>query len=86
MTVAMAVSAELGELERRDRGLATGSLAALALSLAAMVDDEGNSATSRSMCAARLAEVLREIRELAPAVERGDILDEIGTRRAKRAG
>lgn len=61
-------------------------LAALALALAAEVDNPENSATSKSMCGRTLLETLKQLRELAPPAEKEDKLDELSDRRARRRG
>lgn len=72
------------ELERLPAELAESGLAASALVMARLVDDEDSSTTSRSMCQGRLAEALRELRELAPQDEEADSLDELSARRSAR--
>lgn len=84
VTVAAAVGRELVEIRRRAPGAADSALAALALALAAEVDDPGNSATSKSMCAKVLVDALDRLRELAPAQEAGDRLDDLSARRQRR--
>jgi hypothetical protein len=60
------------------------ALAATALALAAEVDKAKNSATSKSMCARVLADVLGQLRELKPPAEEGDSLDDLAARRRAR--
>ena len=60
------------------------ALAASAMALARAIDDEENSATSRSLCAGRLAEALDRLRELNPPQEGATPLDEIQARRDRR--
>lgn len=64
--------------------LAESPLAASALAMAREIDNAGNSATSKSMCQARLQDALKEIRTLAPEVLEADPLDELEHRRATR--
>lgn len=84
---AMVLDAILRDIERirkRDPALADSALAASAVAMAREIEHPFNSATSKSMCQARLADALRELRELAPPVESKDGLDEVAERRAKR--
>ena len=60
------------------------TLAATALALARELDQPGNSATSKSMCAKSMVEVMREVRALAPAKREADRLDELNARRQAR--
>lgn len=60
-----------------------GGLAALALAMADEIDDP-NSATSKSMCAKQLRDVLLDLKKVAPAVPEKDGLDELQKRRAAR--
>lgn len=70
-----------GELERLNAP--AGSLAALALAMAAEIDG-ANSATSKSMCGKVLMDVMKELRALAPPVKQEDRVDEIRARRERR--
>ena len=54
------------------------------MALAAEVDSPGNSATSKSMCAARLVECLEVLRSRVPEVPVEDRLDELAAQRDKR--
>lgn len=81
MTVTEAVSSELEEFERRVPGLGSGALAAMALSLAADMDDPHTGSTSRSMVSKELRDTLAALRALAPARTEGSPLDEIRARR-----
>ena len=82
MTVVSAIERDLAGLG----GLADSGLAASALVLAGLLDDPGNSATSKSMCARSLLETMNRLRELAALALDGeeDRLDELGSRRAAR--
>jgi hypothetical protein len=85
--VAAAVRAELAALERRAPDLAASALAALALALAAEVDDPANSATSKAMCAGSLQKALDRLRELAPPADVADGISGLQERsRLKLAG
>lgn len=81
MSAVAAVQRDLAEIAKRDRQLAESSLAASALAMARELDDGRNSATSKSMCARALAEVIRELRGLAPEKHESTPLDEIRARR-----
>lgn len=85
-SVAGAVRRDLGEIAKRDKGLAESSLAMSALRLAELMDDAENSATSRSMCGRELRDTLGRLRELAPKEETKDGLDDLSARRAARRG
>jgi hypothetical protein len=92
-TVSAALQRDLDEIAKIDPGLATGTLAASAMSLARTMDTESTSAAGRSQCARALRELMGQIRTLAvpsqPTVDEnrspvGDTLDEIAARRARR--
>ena len=83
-SVVEAVRRDLAELALRDPRLAQSALAASALALAAQLDDPGNSATSKSMCARALAETFDRLRALAPPVVEEDGIDELAARRSGR--
>lgn len=61
-----------------------GTLAATAMRLASKMDDDDNSATSVSMCAKSMIDVLRELREYAPAKRSDDSVDDLDRARQKR--
>ena len=86
MSVTDALRAELAELDRRVKGLSGSTLAALALELASAVDDPGNSATSRSMCAKAFLDAMDRLHALVPAEEEVDALDELTRKRQERIG
>jgi hypothetical protein len=77
----------VGALERElaVMGVAAGdsTLAASALALAGELDSAGNSATSKSMCAKALLDVMNRLRELTPEVST-DGLDDLASRRDRR--
>lgn len=81
-----AVQRDLDQIAERDEDLASSALAHLALAMAGEIDDQGNSATSKSMCAARLSDALERLRELAPPKEKVDRLDEVKQKREQRRG
>lgn len=83
-SVAAAVRRELSALAERDATLATSPLAMTCLTLARELDELGNSATSKSMCARALAEVWAKLLSLAPQDEEHDPIDELQTRRQAR--
>lgn len=58
--------------------------AALAVSLAKRIDDQGNSATSASMNAGKLLDALAAVRALAPPTRELDKIDELAEKRAGR--
>jgi hypothetical protein len=62
---------------------ARSTLAATARSLAVELDAD-NSATSKSMCAKALADVMREVRALAPAKPEEDEVERARKRRVER--
>lgn len=72
------------DLKRLPEELAESALAASALAMAREIDRSSNSATSKSMCQARLQDSLRELRELAPPAEEADQLDDLSARRKAR--
>lgn len=84
VSVSDAVLAELERLAVKHPELASSPLAMSVLAMAREIDDPGNSATSKSMCQARLVESLDRLRELIPTEEEGDALDELSARRATR--
>jgi hypothetical protein len=71
------------DLARLPVELAESSLGASALALARELDS-GSSATSKSMCAKAHMDIMERLRELAPAEETSDAVDEIRAQRAKR--
>lgn len=84
ITVVGSVKRDLDEIAKVAPDLAESGLAAMALTLARELDKAKNSATSKSMCARALADVLDQLRELTPEKEKRDGLDEIADRRAQR--
>lgn len=83
-TVAAAVERDLNEIAKRDKPLSESALAMSALRLAREMDNSGNSATSKSMCAKSLQEAMRELRDLAPVERKKDNIDQLAAKRAKR--
>lgn len=83
-SVLTAVERDLEAIRKRDRQLADSALAATAMQLAYELEHPFNSATSKSMCAARLIETMERLRELAPEAEKEDKLDELSARRSAR--
>lgn len=83
-SVTASVEADLAAVAKQDKALATGALAALALSMARQLDDPGNSATSKSMCARVLLDTMSRLRELTPEAEEADGVDDLQKRRQKR--
>jgi hypothetical protein len=86
-SVVEAVRRELAAIGKLDAALSTGAEAMTALSLARELDDAGNSATSKSMCARALTETLVELRKRAPEAKREKSkVDELRERRDARQG
>ena len=67
--------------------LGEGALAATAVALAAELDDPGNSATSKSMCAKALTDTLEKLAAAAADAPAGKVskLDELRARRNARS-
>ena len=84
LTVLASVRQDLAEIAKADPALASSGLAALALALAREMDEPDNSATSKSMCAGQLRDVLDRLRELTPAADEKDALDDLARRRSER--
>ena len=84
MSVLKAIDADLEQLAKRDSALATSAMAETARALAKELDNAGNSATSKAMCAKALNDTLERLRELAPPEETKDNLDDLSARRAAR--
>jgi hypothetical protein len=78
------VDAALRDLESLGGKAASSALAETALALARELDDPDNSATSKSMCAKSMVDVLRELRSLAPPAKENDDLDDLAARRSVR--
>lgn len=81
-----ATMAEITELAARapNLGLDESAMAASALALAYEIQNPFNSATSKSMCAHELRETMSKLRDLAPARDEDDGIDDLSTRRAAR--
>lgn len=75
--VLIAVRKDLSTMPDELRG---SGLAAIAVELARQLDNPLNSATSKSMCAGQLRDTLDRLRELMPAEEEADALDELASR------
>lgn len=84
MSVHAAVVQELAKLRDVAPDLADGAFAATALALALEIDAPDNSATSKSMCAGQLREVLKELHALTPPAEEEDDLAKLRADRAAR--
>jgi hypothetical protein len=80
MAVVDAVQAEIDRIGEKAQGT---TMAETALSLARELDGQ-NSATSKSMCAKALIDVMRELRSLAPPVPEEDEVERARKRRADR--
>lgn len=82
--VSDAIARDLEELRQRDSVLAESALAASARVMARELDHPYNSANAKSLCQARLADTMRELRALAPPEEAKDGIDQLAERRAQR--
>lgn len=67
----------LRELEKLPTDLSESALAASALAMAREIDSATNSATSKSMCQARLQDAWLKLQELRPPVHEADGVDAI---------
>jgi hypothetical protein len=78
------VKRDLAAIAKRSPSLATSALAMSAFVLADQLDNGRTSATSKSMCAKALLEIVNRLIALSPPEEKRDGLDDLATRRAKR--
>lgn len=85
MTVHSATVRDLKAIAKRSPDLAESALAATALALAQEIDGD-NSATSKSMCARALTDVLQQLRDIVPPEEKKDAIDELKAKRLARRG
>lgn len=83
LTVTGGIVRDLEDIASRSPELSRSGLAMTALALAREMDSE-SSATSKSMCATALVNVMDRLRELAPPDEKRDGLDDLASRRAAR--
>lgn len=95
-TVTAALQRDLDEIRKVDEALATGTLAASAMSLARTMDADSTSAAGRSQCARALNEIMGRLRALSAGVADdqdagadrraggGDRLDDLAAARARR--
>lgn len=81
---ARVLSAVERDIAKLPDDLAESALAASAVAMALEIEHPYNSATSKSMCQARLVEALKELRALAPPAEEADAVNDIESQRAKR--
>jgi hypothetical protein len=84
VSVTEAVEQDLEAMRAHAPEVADSALAASALALAALCDDEESSTTSRAMCHRALHEALAALRDLAPPVKKADGIDEINRKREAR--
>ena len=84
MTVSEAVEAELAAMDKRLPGVSSSVVAASALALAFELDDPGNSATSKSMCAKELREHMAALEARLPPAKTSDAVDDLERKRKKR--
>ncbi len=82
------VDAVTRDLAALPENLRTSGLATVALALARELEHPHNSATSKSMCAGRIVDIMGVMRALAPPERKADSIDEIAARRdaQRRAG
>ena len=78
--VEAAVKADLKEMGKPLEG---SGLAAVAVAMAQEIDAD-NSATSKSMCAKALQDILSQLRTLAPAKAERDRIDDLADKRNRR--
>ena len=91
-TVSASLQRDLDEIAKVDEALATGTLAASAMSLARTMDQPATSAAGRSQCARALNEIMGRLRALAAGTDQppdaagpaGDALDDLAAARARR--
>ncbi len=81
MSVESGVQRDLDRMGPEAQGSA---LAESALALAAAMDEPGNSATSKAMCAKALMETMATLRALAPPAKKADAIDDLAVARANR--
>jgi hypothetical protein len=84
-SVKAGVENDLAAIAKRWPGVWRTALAAQAVELAKQLDSPENSATSKSMCARSLTETMDRINELAPEERKGDRLDDIKGKRARKS-
>jgi hypothetical protein len=82
--VEKATRADIALIAATDPRLAASGLAATALALSRELDDAGNSATSKSMCAKALMDALDRLRELAPPQKEESELERKRRERSER--
>lgn len=85
-SVVEGVRRDLDAIAERDPELACSGLALSALALAARMDDPDTSSTAVAGCARALVEALDRLRELVPAEQESDAVDELAKQRARRIG
>lgn len=87
-TVSAALQRDLDEIAAVNPSLATGTLAASAMSLARTMDEPSTSASGRSQCARALREIMDRLHDAAaPAAGEeggGDGIDDLAAARARR--
>ena len=86
LRVVDATEREIERIRKSAPDLADSAFAASAVAMAYEIEHPFNSATSKSMCAARHLEILDRLRELAPPEQKKDDLDDLRSRRVKRLG
>lgn len=83
LSVTNAVKRDLAEMAKRAPQIASSGLAMTAVILGRQLDDD-KSATSKSMCAKALVDVMDRLGELCPPVQKADRLDDLASRRKTR--
>lgn len=78
------VEAVEGDVAKLPAHLAASALAQTAIALAYELQDPYNSATSKSMCAAKLMDAMATLRELAPPADEKDEIDDLKALREER--
>lgn len=83
-SVLAATRRDLKEIAKSSATVADSALAAVALAMAGEIDSPQNSATSKSLCARVLSEVLAQLRAGAPPEPKKDGLDAIAAKHTAR--
>lgn len=80
------VDAIARDIEPMPGTLSSSAIAAVALALGREIEHPYNSATSKSMCAGRITEIMGELRALCPPERKADSIDDLAAARdARRA-
>lgn len=84
--VEAAVRRDLAEIRDVDERVAESGLAFTAIELARQLDDTTNSATAKAGCAKALHSILDRLRDLAPAREEDDEVDDLKAKTERKLG